>query len=69
MLQVEREMIEEFLKGGKNPGMALNEFCQKMRLSVSFQEAPPPSWGTFSNPQFASQAVVDGIKHKPGEGI
>ncbi|XP_072037528.1 uncharacterized protein [Amphiura filiformis] len=66
--KIDPEMINEFLKGGKNPGMVLNEFCQKQRLSISFQEAPPPSWGTFSNPQFASVALVDGVKHKPGTG-
>ncbi|XP_022085646.1 adenosine deaminase domain-containing protein 1-like isoform X2 [Acanthaster planci] len=66
--KVEPELIEQFMMGEKNPVMALNEFCQKQRLTVKFQEDTATSCGTMFNPKFASVAVVDGVRHKQGVG-
>ncbi|XP_038053816.1 uncharacterized protein LOC119726260 [Patiria miniata] len=66
--KVDTELIESFMMGDKNPVMALNEFCQKQRLMVKFQEDMATSWGTMCNPKFASVAIVDGVRHKQGVG-
>ena len=60
-------MIKMFLQGNKNPGMALNEFCQKQRLTLAWAEDAPQNWGTYSNQQFAFVAIIDGIRHKQGK--
>ncbi|XP_071789536.1 uncharacterized protein [Asterias amurensis] len=66
--KVDPALVEEFMLGMKNPVMALNEFCQKQRLSIKFQEEAACSSGSFVNLKFGSVAIVDGVRHAQGTG-
>ncbi|XP_070571679.1 double-stranded RNA-specific adenosine deaminase-like [Ptychodera flava] len=65
--KVPAELIQKFLSGSKNPGAALNEFCQMRRTNLQFEEDMVRDKTVLFH-TFAYVAITDGYRHRQGTG-